>query len=911
MKKIFSFFAALLFAGSMMADTFNLVTDASTLAAGDEIIIVNTGCTKAISTTQNSNNRASASVTESADAITPGETVQIIVLEASDANWKLKVGTDAYLYAASSSSNHLKTSTATTAGNNGVWAITIGDNGVASIVAQGSNSRKVMQYNGAGSSDLFACYASASQTALKIFKKSTGEAPAVAKPAIAGETSFVESTEVTITCDTLGASIHYTLDGSDPAAPEALVYADPFTINATTTVKAIAIKGSDTSAVAEKTFTKIVLLTCAEASALAKDQIAHLGEVTVAYVNSPNIYVKDESGYALIFAYDFGLVAGDVVTGFVGKSSPYNGLPELKPEGVALADLTVVHGEAPAPELLTAAPTAADVNKYVLIKGVSCDEEFDSNKNMTVTLGEEEFVLRNNFNIANVSFDTEKTYDIVGACAIYTKNDQTTIQLYYISSEEHIEPADRRINAWGLNSVANGDDYTFSFYSNIAGNEASLLFYNNGSFVGRVKLDDAPVAGLNEVTLNKADIPAGTGLTWAVELKANRVEAFGLIYADAALSYGRAYANVDIHPESDHFGQIYLANRLGTKTNSRLYLYNPLSFVRSDGYLMGEDQWGFGRFDIAENGKLYLPDYSDNHSGCFIVDPSDLTSSTQFFAGTRNGDGLFTNGTVETGSSLAAVRFFGKGANTKMFTVAEDYTGKSFPVAIFNVGNEDGSIKESWTTAPDYLFNTLGNAAQNFDIRGCEYGAWVATSRSAGQNNSGATSLRFYDFTGECKYTSSDHTDIINGSMGGGFTITEDGKTIYMVNGNGNIMELALTWNEGTPSLSLVATYETTYNAISSINCDFAGNLVVTAGSGFTTSATSQLGLSVYGMPTNNNKIVVPAKKALTVIGTDPNPTTAIDNSFVPVKVEKIFRNGEVLIIKDGKTYNMMGQIVR
>ena len=43
--------------------------------------------------------------------------------------------------------------------------------------------------------------------------------------------------------------------------------------------------------------------------------------------------------------------------------------------------------------------------------------------------------------------------------------------------------------------------------------------------------------------------------------------------------------------------------------------------------------------------------------------------------------------------------------------------------------------------------------------------------------------------------------------------------------------------------------------------------------------------------------------------GPEVSPATAID----AVKVEgiqKIFRNGEVLIIRDGKTYNMMGQIV-
>ena len=39
--------------------------------------------------------------------------------------------------------------------------------------------------------------------------------------------------------------------------------------------------------------------------------------------------------------------------------------------------------------------------------------------------------------------------------------------------------------------------------------------------------------------------------------------------------------------------------------------------------------------------------------------------------------------------------------------------------------------------------------------------------------------------------------------------------------------------------------------------------------------------------------------------------TTALDNTIVAPQVEKIVRNGQVLIIRDGKTYNMMGQEVK
>jgi len=191
MKKIFSLIAAVLFAGSMMADNYALVTDASKLADGDKIIITNADATKAISTTQNNNNRGAAAVTATENVIVPGEDVQIITLESSGNNFMLNVGEDAYLYAASNSSNHLKTSGANTVGDNGKFAISISAE-VASIVAQGSNSRNVMQYN--SQNNLFACYGSASQGALKIFKKEAGDTPQEDVYTVAGEPTTVFGT---------------------------------------------------------------------------------------------------------------------------------------------------------------------------------------------------------------------------------------------------------------------------------------------------------------------------------------------------------------------------------------------------------------------------------------------------------------------------------------------------------------------------------------------------------------------------------------------------------------------------------------------------------------------------------------------------------------------------------------------
>lgn len=78
--------------------------------------------------------------------------------------------------------------------------------------------------------------------------------PAVAAPVINGTTPFEETTEVTIT-GPADAAIYYTTDGSTPTASSTL-YNAAFTLNDTTTVKAIAIKDGVSSTVSSSTFTK-------------------------------------------------------------------------------------------------------------------------------------------------------------------------------------------------------------------------------------------------------------------------------------------------------------------------------------------------------------------------------------------------------------------------------------------------------------------------------------------------------------------------------------------------------------------------------------------------------------------------------------------------------------------------------
>ncbi|MBR1594226.1 MAG: endonuclease [Alloprevotella sp.] len=149
-------------AQAISSGNYELVTDAATLAAGDKILIayVNETTAMALGTNQKTNNReAVAVVADSGGRLVPGETAQIVTLEKEGSNYLLNVG-NGYLYAASSSSNYLRTETVADA--NAKATISISGEGNATITFQGTNTRNVIRYNPNtnNSSPLFACYAS-------------------------------------------------------------------------------------------------------------------------------------------------------------------------------------------------------------------------------------------------------------------------------------------------------------------------------------------------------------------------------------------------------------------------------------------------------------------------------------------------------------------------------------------------------------------------------------------------------------------------------------------------------------------------------------------------------------------------------------------------------------------------------
>ena len=154
-----------------------------------------------------------------------------------------------------------------------------------------------------------------------------------------------------------------------------------------------------------------------------------LAPITVVYVNGKSIYVQDATGAGLIYGSALTVNPGDLVSGLVVTTKVFNKLPELETTATN-DDVTITSGTAPSPVEASAAPVAADVNKYLLLKDVvfAADATTLSGnyaQNVTASFKGEKVTIRDNFKITDGTI-LAGTYEIEGFVCLYN----TTVQFY-------------------------------------------------------------------------------------------------------------------------------------------------------------------------------------------------------------------------------------------------------------------------------------------------------------------------------------------------------------------------------------------------------------------------------------------------------------------------------------------------
>lgn len=170
-----TFYALMSYVDDNISDenlTYKLVTSESQLSAGTKVVIAASAYDKALSTTQNTNNRGTVNVTKGTDTLIfdSDDGVQVLTLVTGTVDGTYGLSTDGgYLWAASNSSNWLRTTSSLN--DNGSFKITVNGDGTCTVVAKGTNAKNNLQYN--SSSDIFSCY-STDQKAVALYAGVSG-----------------------------------------------------------------------------------------------------------------------------------------------------------------------------------------------------------------------------------------------------------------------------------------------------------------------------------------------------------------------------------------------------------------------------------------------------------------------------------------------------------------------------------------------------------------------------------------------------------------------------------------------------------------------------------------------------------------------------------------------------------------
>ena len=239
LRTLMLFMASFLMGGGLLhAQAYEQITTLDELTDGQYVIVAEGSANAMVNTMGGSYiNREEITLTGT-EIIAPEASIVWNIKKVGD-NFTIENGGQYVAYPGSGNESELVSE----AGESALHSVTV-TNGVFSFECVAYSGR-ILQYN--ASSPRFAYYTS-TQKKLRLFK--LAELPDVLVPVAEPKGgTYTETQSVTLTCATEGATIYYTLDGTEPDATKTKYESTPIEISVTTTLKAIAIKDDVKSAV--------------------------------------------------------------------------------------------------------------------------------------------------------------------------------------------------------------------------------------------------------------------------------------------------------------------------------------------------------------------------------------------------------------------------------------------------------------------------------------------------------------------------------------------------------------------------------------------------------------------------------------------------------------------------------------
>lgn len=487
--------------------------------------------------------------------------------------------------------------------------------------------------------------------------------------------------------------------------------------------------------------------------------------------------------------------------------------------------------------------------------------------------------------------------------------------VYFAATPAPIKPQ-ANIFASGLKGAlsADGSQFDIEYFLNANATEIEVEFFNaEGEMELKTPLTIAEqlTAGAHKVSIEMSPsetFDPGT-YSWTIHAYAGPTEFKDMLPADDNRYnyYMPMSIVVDNSFESDFFGRVYVSESVdgaddgasdATKQQVRgIYIYNPdmnfangqeMAVLGYDGGLLGDrtSSAGFRRLAIDAKGNVYVASLDDATKGVYRMDPANpaadfvtvLQAERPVDALEIVGDTLYTIENVAESSGEFDIYDMttipvGKPVKRMLTTAADSDKGLANPFITLRSDGRGGFwvAQHRWGPTPYPPFEHWNsNREVDFKI-------------------DGENSEILGDITGNVSYR-------------GQIAVNVAGDKIAL-GSNKCAKVFSVTYgDDGVPVLTFICMTPQFGNNIDGLAFDVADNLYVA-------SASVE---RFYQFPlakeegANHTRVYAPSKYNLVIKEED-----AVDNINATVAPTKVIRNGQVLIIRDGVEYNVLGAEMR
>ena len=310
----------------------------------------------------------------------------------------------------------------------------------------------------------------------------------------------------------------------------------------------------------------------------------------------------------------------------------------------------------------------------------------------------------------------------------------------------------------------NDEGITIHYTLNAAAQAVQIQLFDGETAVKSIDMAaEMLTAGDHDYVLNFAEnpeIPAGKPISWKVAVTGTPVEAPVELTSKVLKFYSPAGVAVDVNPESENFGMMYVTESTAKNTTTYftapvngsigigLYQFDPqFNCIKNENDTYGFNcgmqstgltlvDWRPARIQISEDNRMFILSQRVNTGYPLYEINRETLQATPLFDGTLDtSTGIVTNGDVEVAAGVGvAFDVIGSGENLKLMMMTCT-PGTTTDVTKYKTNEYNIGTATSWSEAPSRNFTAFDNKAINYAGINLAYdgagGIWMSQWRGS------------------------------------------------------------------------------------------------------------------------------------------------------------------------------------